>query len=337
MRWGWVRAVGVMAALSLASCLSTPGSIANGYVVTADSNPSWMPDGNRIASDFFSTSRVIGVLNPSTGEVKVVEQLAPDMPLSLSPDGKMLVYGVWILNLDSGTKVQIQAGFSNTFGPDGTKLAFLDRDINASDSSGNSYFVYIENLTTMNTTRTFLNASAFAPTIYPPHLSWSPDGQFIAFGLGAGIWILNVSDFTSKNVTPSDLRVGSYGIGNILWSPDGSRILFSYDEPLPSRAVRIGFITPTGQRIGTELIAELFGEYLRGQQVTWSPDGQRIAFADGGTRIVIADRNGGVLSTLRASALAALPRWSPDGTKILYVAFVPTRGGLGPLQMIEVK
>ena len=58
-------------------------------------------------------------------------------------------------------------------------------------------------------------------------ISWSPDGQEIAFTAGGRIWKVS-----RGGGEPSEILIPLQGTpGQIDWSPDGKRLVFEFDSP----------------------------------------------------------------------------------------------------------
>lgn len=206
-----------------------------------DYNPTWSPDGTKIA---FTTYRWgghrIGIMDSNGTNVKrFLSQsegynLAPDW----SPNGKFLTYfreykGYWQIfktNIKTGVSKRL-SNISNTsdrspkWSPDGTKIAFQSvRDGNweiyIMDKDGNS----LKRLTNNS-------HDDFMP-------SWSPDGKEIVFGSSKNgqldIYTIKVDGSQLKNITngkPITLKANSESHKDDLspiFSPDGKSIIWSH-------------------------------------------------------------------------------------------------------------
>jgi Tol biopolymer transport system component len=119
--------------------------------------------------------------------------------------------------------------------------------------------------------------------------AWSPRGDRIAFvlpghGYGLGIWIANVTDRTTQNIS------NDVGIDNEpSWAPDGTHVAWLREASGAGGLFRIVIANPDGT--GQNLLPPL----LYDQTPQWSPDGTAIlgrghdpvAHADGLIRIDI--------------------------------------------------
>ncbi|HEX8720112.1 MAG TPA: SBBP repeat-containing protein [Pyrinomonadaceae bacterium] len=168
---------------------------------------------------------------------------------------------------------------------------------------------------------------------------WSPDGTKVAF----------TRSFSSGPISPSSHSVGisstnrfellvpdSVVFAHATWSPSGEWVAYlAFDG-----SVYIGRLGGTSAMIlrrtdlGTSIVGTITG-------IDWSPDGEHFAFTDGNLivgddgyvaiggngRLFVVDVGGSHLRQLttqpasdRQSDFA--PRWSPDGTKILFTRLV---------------
>ena len=161
-------------------------------------------------------------------------------------------------------------------------------------------------------------------------ISWSPDGNWIAFAITFGrasygenlpsgsirdICVMNVEDKSffnlTRNILNQDVRKSS---GAPAWSPDGTQILYNTlcDE---QRNIYIMSSDGSDQRQLTHSGCDWYASF--------SPDGRQIAFEslrdgrNGYYEIYLMDANGQNVRQLTHSGFR-IPRWSPDDQKLIF-------------------
>jgi Tol biopolymer transport system component len=246
----------------------------------AEFDPSWSPDGLRIAYRLQgggedSTSD-IDVLDLATGQSRNVsgEDDTPDWGPAWSPDGSLIAW-----NTAANTTVGFDLGLVRPDGtdrrvvranvwveypawsPDGTRIAFMSQVAD----EGNQYEVFVMDADGTNVRRLTNNRAGDGwPT-------WSPDGSLIAFASTR-----DDCDFAA----PPCLSTGDVGPFQTLYtmSPDGTK-----------------------QR----RVSSLFG-----QIADWSPDGRYLVFESiGGLTVVAAD--GSAMATIPVPATyPSFPDWA---------------------------
>jgi dipeptidyl aminopeptidase/acylaminoacyl peptidase len=206
--------------------------------------------------------------------------------------------------------------------PDGTKIAFF--------SNRNYMFA----LYTMNADGSGVELVTDR-MLSPSALAWSPDGGKLAFADGGAIVIgLNqpFTDIYLINLNGSGLTklTSNSGLNGFpSWSPDGRQIVFSSNR---DGMHKIYVMNADGSN--QHAVAE------RGTQPSWSPDGSKILFVGGqgdaigcGTtsgnficeQLYTVTPHGRDLTQLTHYAASyQMPKWSPDGTKILFARNLTT-------------
>ncbi|MGB9455342.1 MAG: protein kinase [Bryobacteraceae bacterium] len=148
---------------------------------------------------------------------------------------------------------------------------------------------------------------------------WTPDGRYFVFSRQGQIWALAEPRRLAwrSHPAPAQITGGAVEFTEALPAKD-SRHLFAVG--LAPRGEVNRFDTRTGQFV--PLLGGISADFA-----TFSPDGQWIAYVtypDGVLWRSKVDRSERLQLTQTApSSFAGLPRWSPDGSQILYSAAAP--------------
>jgi Tol biopolymer transport system component len=147
---------------------------------------------------------------------------------------------------------------------------------------------------------------------------WSPDGEELAFSRelvlgrdGSGIWFAR-PDGSGLSALPSP--AGAYGLR---WSFDGTRVYLVRTDDSGIWSMR---------RDGTDLqkVPLPFDATYYGSPPSLSRDGRRIAFVRPAgllmTNVWVADLDGSNLRQVSTGNYDSAPRWSPDGSQIVFVS-----------------
>ncbi len=230
----------------------------------------------------------------------------------------------------------------SVWSPDGTKIAFLtNRDCNLAGDLDCARSIYIMNADGSNIARILVNGiEEGLPEI--GSLAWSPDGTRFAFDAGVhftvglvkpstNIYLVDVDGGNTIKLTHDSEVLNR----NPTWSPDGSQLAYVSNRD-PENRFRIWIMNSdgSGQRKLAELHNTINPLFYYDLYPSWSPDGTRILFVGSrdfnGTRdcfnvtcleMFLVNPDGTDEQQLtndpNRGGTYVLPRWSPDGTKIV--------------------
>jgi len=185
----------------------------------------------------------------------------------------------------------------------------------------------------------------FLTTSYDGTATWSPDGARLAVldtEPELGIYVIN-ADGTDRHLL---IKGSTGGTGSPTWSPDGTQIAF-YDDSFPGQPQALGlYLVDVAGDVNDESRKHLLladhdpnagagaCSQLAGYEYDWSPDGSKLVYQCfepdglGGGNADIATVNAATGTSARivstpgtiatGSGIEWFPRWSPDGTKIVY-------------------
>jgi len=247
-----------------------------------DYDPSWSPDGRRIAfmSDRDGNREIYSVNADGTDVRNLTNDSASDYHPSWSPDGRRIAFvstrdgnnEIYAMDADGTGVTRLTTHFGDdyapTWSPDGRRIAFATRNRSDLNTVQNGLDIFV-----MNADGTGLSRLTRHPADdYDP--SWSSDGRGIAFVStrdgNREIYSVNADGTDIRNLTND--AASDYDPS---WSSDGRRIAFTstrgrhgqHEIHIMEADGTVTFLSDGGlQLIWREL------------RPAWSPDGRRITF-----------------------------------------------------------
>jgi Tol biopolymer transport system component len=222
---------------------------------------------------------------------------------------------IWVINADGSgavplTKISVANAdtFQPVWSPDGTKIAFYSsRALDGSNAANTNSRTNIWTVKVDGSGATPLTQLTQAASTKP---AWSPDGSKIAFAsFGAfdgsdaadvnavtNIWVVNADGSGAKPLT----KITSFNAGSFepVWSPDGSKVLFSSQRALDgSDAVNtnatenIWVMNADGSSPAP--LTKLTAAGAMSSGPVWTPDGGKVLFTSGRALDGSDNANGG--------------------------------------------
>jgi hypothetical protein len=220
----------------------------------------------------------------------------------------------YTLDLDSGAMAplpeSIRRGAWYAVSPDGSEVAYIDR---AED--GRQVFV-------AQLDGTQIRQVTHEPPGVDGPLAWSPDGTTIAYLDGAKNRAQQVFVVDLESGRTTQVTFEPEGINDLQFSPDGASILYTAQRPGTHEMLTVPVTGGEASRLVA--VSDLAGASV-------SPDGSLLAYVcnttvgagtDGSLCLANADGSDPrVLVTARVPLPVLQPRWSPDGTRLVFWVF----------------
>jgi serine/threonine protein kinase/Tol biopolymer transport system component len=271
------------------------------------------PDGSKLlAVDLSGVLWSLPTLGGAPHRVPTTFPLVASQTAVWSPDGKMLAYCHWndlILARSDGAearKLITVPGlpYDLQFSPDETKLRFSARDPQSGDRA-------LWEISLQGT-----NLHPLLPGLHIPadeeHGKWTADGKYFVFKSKGQIWVLpEKTGFFRRSIgTPVRLTESPLNLDSPLPSKDGKK-LFVVGHRLLGELVRY-------DAKSAEFLPFLSG--ISAEFVSFSKDGQWVAYVTYPDGVLWRSKvDGSERQALsNAEMYARLPRWSPDGKRIIF-------------------
>jgi Tol biopolymer transport system component len=316
----------------------TPADLA----VDGGTPATWSPDSRRLAFTG-SVGQTYGVwlVNLDGSGLRLLAENASDPQWAprdarVAYDHELAVGNVRVetVNVDTGAREVIGAGYSPTWSPDAKSIAFVNLD----QKTGATDLFVAPAAGGAPVQLTHVRPGGFVSF---PH--WSPTGRSIAFTLDGAV----------HTIAPDGSRMSRLHVGNApTWSPSGSELAFlvgrgvgvmradgSHERQLPAKTPVLISDPPAWSHDGTHVLVQtltdrseydLFVSNADGSGLhrlthtkqdeflpVWSPTRRRIAFVRGRSNpsIWISDRSG---RGARRLTSGTYPSWAPNGRHLAF-------------------
>jgi eukaryotic-like serine/threonine-protein kinase len=271
------------------------------------------PDGSKLlAVDLSGALWSLPTLGGAPHRVPTAFPLIASQTAVWSPDGKMLAYchgnDLFLARSDGAEarKLVTVPGipYDPQFSPDETKLRFSIRDPQSGDRA-------LWEISAQGT-----NLHPLLPGLHTPadeeHGKWTPDGKYFVFQSKGQIWVLpEKTGFFRRSIgTPVRLTESPLSLDSPLPGKDGKK-LFLVGHRLLGQLVRY-------DARSAEFLPFLSG--ISAEFVSFSKDGQWVAYVTYPDGVLWRSKvDGSERQALsNAEMYARLPRWSPDGKRIVF-------------------
>lgn len=286
---------------------------------------SWSPDGRFIAfAERLISSRDVILLDLETGATR---NLGPSCysAIEWSPDGGSLLVGVCvggtpsptdrfleIVDVATGTRERLTAGIYGEWSPDSRRISFSGPTC---ERRADWRVFDLETGEVLDLAPAYPEANVFI----------SPDWRRIAYFKGPPSGPESADEATTLYVADIDgsneraLPTGTLGSGQPTWSPDGKWLAYTVRLPGGRSQNYQAYLLRSDGTGSPVALAE------QGYVGRWSPDSSLLT-VEGDAGVLLY----GVQDERRIplwDGVAYHMEWSPDGSRIAFVAAVPGQGG----------
>ncbi|MCK4993875.1 MAG: Ig-like domain-containing protein [Candidatus Omnitrophica bacterium] len=279
-------------------------------------------NGIPLSVTYFSTPAE-GVFVGPEGEISIVSINAKVQKLNRkgnnpvwSSDNKSIIYdfegAIWKIDTVGNNKEQISYDDETYKATQPVCSTFLDKIAYLGTNSAGSANVFTIDLKT----EMLLQLTSFYEPTKIEHLSWSPDGLYLAFLRAGQIWIMNNDGKDLKKLTTDELVCKD----NFAWSPGGTKIAFTGPENVW-----------VGDVYSAELRKMSFDDSKTGV-LDWSQD-NKLAFVLDGITIMNADGS----EEIKVLSAAKNPVWINNGELLSFVLPLEGQDNKAQLWVMDSK
>ncbi len=318
-----------------------PPTLRPTHIPLVSPTPTLNPDSSSILF-FDSTSCAVKQVSASGGAALLLTNTVPENCLApeLSPDGLKYAYRVQDVKTKSANSLYI----ANVNGS--AQRTVIDQSVSpiwevdwAPDNNWLSYTaivgpndanpvigIYLIRADGSGQIRVTNDQTASIIPDSNTTVSWSPDGQWIAFYGDNRPYIIK-PDGTGLKKLSEDA-----GLSVIAWSPDSRQIAY-YSSDLNNPGIVVvgvdgkqSFVKHTALKVP-----------VSGDALAWTPDGRQfIAYGVAQKALVIVSRDGAQIKTLApVSGIPTRLAWSPDGSQLAYLEIPQKDSPSGVLKIVN--